>query len=378
MVVRPEVEQHGHALLPVVAEVVGVLVGCDIHLAEQHRPGALLRDGGAQLAHEPLAVGVGPGGPGPLQHHGDGVHPEARDAHPQPERDDAVQLVAHPRVVEREVGLVRVEGVPVELLRLVVPRPRLRLDVGEHRLDVVVRLVGPDVVVAVGRPAVVPRLLEPAVLVGGVLGDQLDQQVQTEVLRRLEQVSHVGQVAQARVDGEVVADVVAAVAEGRGVEGQHPHARGAEPAQVVQPLGDAAQVAPAVFVRVGEEAGIELIDDRVGVPGGAHRGPHLSSRDGRRGTLRGGVDPCSRRSFWQVGRFIRRLLSGALLHGRCWTARLCKHGATNQDDSHIPRTEPAPSQDVSAVRCRQRPVRRPAGRAPPPPRRRTGPGTPAA
>ena len=65
----------------------------------------------------------------------------------------------------------------------------------------------------------------------------------------------VGQHAVDGLDGEEVADVVAAVAEGRRVEGQQPEAVDAQPLQVVEALRQPSQVTVAVAARVVEASG---------------------------------------------------------------------------------------------------------------------------
>ena len=64
------------------------------------------------------------------------------------------------------------------------------------------------------------------------------------------------------VDVEEVRDVVAAVAERRRVEGQQPDAVDAEPLQVVELVGEPAEVAGAVVVPVEEPAQMDLVEDR--------------------------------------------------------------------------------------------------------------------
>ena len=63
------------------------------------------------------------------------------------------------------------------------------------------------------------------------------------------------------VDGVEVGDVVAAVAERRRVHGQQPDAVDAQPLQVVELLGQPAEVARAVVVRVEEAADVDLVED---------------------------------------------------------------------------------------------------------------------
>ena len=64
----------------------------------------------------------------------------------------------------------------------------------------------------------------------------------------------------------VVGDVVAVVAQRRGVEGQQPDRVDAERLHVVELLGQAAEVADAVAVGVGEGLDVQLVDDGVLVP----------------------------------------------------------------------------------------------------------------
>ena len=64
------------------------------------------------------------------------------------------------------------------------------------------------------------------------------------------------------VDAEEVRDVVAAVAQRRGVHRQQPDAVDPEPLEVLELLGEPAQVARAVAVAVEEPADVDLVEDR--------------------------------------------------------------------------------------------------------------------
>ena len=163
-----------------------------------------------------------------------------------------------------------VEQMAIVLAGLLVPGPDAVFHRGKDRLDGVVRLVGPDVIVAVRRVAVAARLLEPLVLAGGVLHQQFDDHVQAQLLGLFQQRDHVGQVAETGGDLQVVGDVVAGIAERRSVAGHDPHRGGAQPTNVVQAFGDAAQIATAVAVAVAEQGRVDLIDHRVAIPEWAH------------------------------------------------------------------------------------------------------------
>ncbi len=267
VVVGPEVQQQGEPVA--IAEVVGVVLRLHIHLAQQHGFGAAQGDEVAEMFEQPVALGA-VAFAGLFDQVRGGIDAEAGNPQAQPERHDPLDLLDHPRVGQVQVRLVLVEQVPVVLAGFLVPGPDAVLDGGEDRFDAVVRLVGPEVVVAEGRVAVAARLLEPAVRDGGVLHHQLDDHVQAEFLGLFQQVDHVGQVAETRVDLQVIADVVAGVLEGRAIEGHQPDGGGAEAAHVVQAFGDAAQIAAAVAVVVAEEGRVDLVDHGVAVPEGAH------------------------------------------------------------------------------------------------------------
>ena len=200
---------------------------------------------------------------------GDRVEADAVDAHVEPVVERAEHRPVDVGVVEVEVGLVRVEAVPVVALGHRVPRPVRRLGVGEDdpRVGVLVGVVAPHVEVAVpaaGRCLAGP--LEPRVGVRGVVHHQLDDHLEVAVVGRPQEPLEAGQVAVARVDRAVVGDVVAVVAQRRREERQHPHGVDAELDEVVELGGQPVEVADAVAVRVAERADVQLVDDDVAVP----------------------------------------------------------------------------------------------------------------
>ena len=200
------------------------------------------------------------------------VEAQPVDAQLEPVVDGAQHLPPHLGVVEVEVGLVRVEAVPVVRPGDRVPRPVRRLEVLEDdaRVAVAVRRVAPHVAVAVPaagrRPA---RPLEPRVLIGGVVEHELGDDPQPALVRLVEEAPELPQGAVGRVDAAVVGDVVAVVAQRRRVERQQPDRGDAEVLEVVEPLREPDEVADAVAVAVGERAHVQLVDDGVLVPVGS-------------------------------------------------------------------------------------------------------------
>ena len=104
-------------------------------------------------------------------------------------------------------------------------------------------------------------------LVGHVVGDDVDDRADAEGEGLGDQRLGFGERAERRVDGAVVGDVVAAVGERRGVPRVVPDGVDAEVAEVAEAGAHAGEVADAVAVGVGEAAHVELVDDGVAPPG---------------------------------------------------------------------------------------------------------------
>jgi len=85
-----------------------------------------------------------------------------------------------------------------------------------------------------------------------VVHDQVDDDPDAALVGSLDQLGELRHRAVLRGDRAVVGDVVAAVAQRRRVERQEPEAVDAEPAEVVELVDHAAQVADAVVGRVRE------------------------------------------------------------------------------------------------------------------------------
>ena len=219
-------------------------------------------------------VGLGEalaGGAVALDEVGDGVETEGVDAEVEPEAHGLEDFVHDGGVVEVEVGLVGEEAVPVVGLGGLVPGPVGFFGVAEDDGDVFVDLVGggPDVEVALGRAGGREAGgLEPRVLVGGVVDDELDEDLHVAQVGGGEEALEVVDGAVAGMDVGVVGDVVAVVAEGRGEEGEEPEAGDAEVLEVVEAGDEAGEVADAVAVGVLKGADVQLVDDGVFVPEG--------------------------------------------------------------------------------------------------------------
>ena len=199
---------------------------------------------------------------GVLEEERDRVDAEAADADLEPEPDDARDLLAHGRVRDVEVGLVGEEPVQVVLPRLAVVGPHALLLAGEDHVDLDVRLlVDPHVPVPVGRVRIGSRRLEPRMLVGRVVDHEVDDHLDAAVAGGADRLDELAVRAEPRVDAVEVGDVVAVVAVRCGEERHEPDDAHADPGEVVDPFGEAGEVAHAVAVPVEERLDIQAVDD---------------------------------------------------------------------------------------------------------------------
>ena len=91
-------------------------------------------------------------------------------------------------------------------------------------------------------------------------------------MRAGDQRVEIGQRAEDRIDIAVIGDVIAEIGHRRGEKGRQPDRIDAERGDIIEPGGDAGQIANPVAVRIGEAARIDLIDRRAAPPiGGGGR-----------------------------------------------------------------------------------------------------------
>ena len=158
------------------------------------------------------------------------------------------------------------EAVPVIRLRDRVPGPVRHLGVLEDDAHAAVPVVAvaPDVVVALrARRGTSARCLEPGVLVGGVVDDQLGDDLEPARVGGRQEGSELVERAVVGMDVEVVRDVVAVVAQRRRVHRQQPDAIDAQLLQVIEPGQEPREVTHAVRVGVGIGLDVQLVEDRV-------------------------------------------------------------------------------------------------------------------
>ena len=224
-------------------------------------------------AHGPVPVGQA----GLLDQAVRDVDPEAVDAPVAPEAQDGEELLAHLRQLPVQVGLGGVEDVEVPLARRAVglgdARPAAATEHGGPvvggLLAVGAAPVAEDVALALAAAGTGGQgRAEPVVLAARVVGHEVEDDLDAEVVRAGDEGVGVVEAAEAGVDVAVVGDVVAGVVHRRDVEGADPQRVDPEVAQVGQAARDARQVADAVTVGVGPRARVHLVDDGVAPPRG--------------------------------------------------------------------------------------------------------------
>ena len=115
-----------------------------------------------------------------------------------------------------------------------------------------------------------------------VVGNEVNDDPQTQGMSVADKLIDVGKRAERRVDVAIVHDVIARVRLRRGIERVQPDRVDAQVAKVRQPGPDAGQVPDPIAVSVREAADIELVDHRVPPPRGARPGgrshlPHIAT-----------------------------------------------------------------------------------------------------
>ena len=146
---------------------------------------------------------------------------------------------------------------------------KLAADKG-HAVPPLKSAVGPDVTAGHGILLRLSAFLEPGVLLAGVTGNQVQENLDAQLVGPAEKLRHIVIGAVPGSDPAVIPDIIARVLE-RGVEaGVQPQGVAAQAFHIGELLGDAGDVADAVPIGIPEALGIDLIKNRVAEPGCRH------------------------------------------------------------------------------------------------------------
>ena len=198
----------------------------------------------------------------------DRIQAEAVHSHLQPELHHLPHFFADGGVVVIEIGLVAEETVPVVCLGNRVPGPVGEFGIHENDAHALILGVGvaPDIPIAARDCPATSRFLKPGMLVGGVVQNHFDDHADAALVGGLEKELEVVEIAVAGMDGGVVGDVVAVIAQRRRKERHQPDGVDTQFLQVIELLGQAAKIADAIAVGIEKRADVDLVDDGVLVP----------------------------------------------------------------------------------------------------------------
>ena len=259
-----------HVAFVAVAKVACRVFGPHIGFGQKHPARIILVHVGAHFLEEGVRFGqVLAVGAVAFKQIGHGIHPETIHAHVHPVVENLENLFLHLRTVVVQVGLVVEKPVPVVGFRHRIPSPVGGFGVGENNPHVLVFLVrvAPHVIITIDRTLRCPSgPLKPRVLVGGVVEHQFGNHAQAPAFGFLHEILEILDVAVRRVDGIVVGNVVAIIAQRRRIKWQQPDCRHAQFFEVVQFLDQALEVADAIAIAVGKSLDVQFINDCVLVP----------------------------------------------------------------------------------------------------------------
>src|SRR5688500_15477946 len=129
--------------------------------------------------------------------------------------------------------------------------------------------ITPDVILALNASRLrTSRALKPRVLVGCMVNHQLRDHPQRTAVRLLQQFLEIVERAINRIYGVIISDVVPVIAQRRGIKGQQPKRRNPEILEIIELLGDTAEITDAIAVAIVERSYVRLVNDRVAIPHG--------------------------------------------------------------------------------------------------------------
>ncbi len=178
----------------------------------------------------------------------------------------------HFRVVIIEVGLGGIEAVPEILAAQLVKSPIGGFGIGKDDACFFVFLIsiGPNIPVTIfGVFGVegIARCLEPGMLVGGVVGDDFDDDAQTAQVGFLHQGFEVIHGAIGGENVTKIADVITVVAQWGGHDWQKPDRINSQAFDVVQFTGEPGQIAPTIAIGILKSARVQFHENGIFIPG---------------------------------------------------------------------------------------------------------------
>src|SRR5437870_4176479 len=190
------------------------------------------------------------------------------DAAVEPEPIDRIEGIFDFGIPPVEVRLLGQEIVEIVLAAPFVERPGRPTKGAEPvvRISSVGLWVGPDIPIPMPGGASRAGLDKPGMAIAGVVGNDVEHDFDTALVRLANQAVDVGERAERRLDIAVVGNVVAEVGVRRDRDRAQPDGIDAKPLEIIEPADDTREVADAIAVRVLERTRIDLVDDAVAPP----------------------------------------------------------------------------------------------------------------
>src|SRR5579885_3587854 len=205
----------------------------------------------------------------PLIEVGYRVQAQAVYSHAKPE----VQCLEHGPmdlgILKVQVRLVRIKAVPEVGAGHRIPGPIRVLEILEDDPRFLVLLGGITPDVEISSHAVrwcIAGTLKPGMLCRGVIDDEFGDHAKATTMRFPQEYLEIPEISVARMNIDVIRDIVTVVLQRRRIERQKPERGDPQILQIVKFLGEPAKVANAVAVAVEEGTDVCLVDDRVFVP----------------------------------------------------------------------------------------------------------------
>ena len=198
----------------------------------------------------------------------DHVDPETVDAFAKPEAHHVIDGPAHRRIAPVQIRLLGKESVIIILPRrgVVLPGAAAEFRQPVARRPAVRRRIAPDVPVALWIVARTPAFDEPGMLIGGMVGHEIEDDSEPSGMRGVCQRLEVGHRAEQRIDPCVIGDVITEIGHRRGKDRRQPNRVNAERLQIGQPPDDPPEIADPVGIGVLKRARIDLVENAVPPP----------------------------------------------------------------------------------------------------------------
>ncbi len=97
-------------------------------------------------------------------------------------------------------------------------------------------------------------------LVGRMIGNEIEQQLEPAGVDRRKQPVEAGEITKDWIDAAIVSDVVSEIRHGRGINRRQPDRIDAKVGEIIQPRLDSGKVAHAIRIAILKRSGVDLID----------------------------------------------------------------------------------------------------------------------